>query len=137
MYPDLGGLSAMLLVLGLAAGIWFWSDSLRAREQVTGACARVCQEMQLQFLDETVALAQLRLARSASGWLELRRVYRFEFSTTGTDRWHGRARLVARRVESIQLEHPGGVTVVGEAEPPCGTLLHWELDEKQRTRRLH
>lgn len=115
MYAGLSSLLALAGLVGLAAVGWFWNDSLQARERMTAACTRLCKDMDLQFLDETVALAGLRLTRSADGWLAWRRLYVFEFSESGSDRWQGRARLTGRHVESVQLDHPRGVTLVGAA----------------------
>ncbi|MGA9854071.1 MAG: DUF3301 domain-containing protein [Gammaproteobacteria bacterium] len=112
MYLDLSSLLAILALISAAAGVWFWNDSLRARERMTATCARICGDMRLQFLDETVALAHLRLTRTASGGLAWRRLYVFEFSESGADRWKGRALLTGRRVESVHLENPQGVTIL-------------------------
>jgi Protein of unknown function (DUF3301) len=118
MYLDLSSLLAILALIAIVLGIWFWSDSLRARERMTAACARICGDMQLQFLDETVALAQLRLTRNAMGWLAWRRMYVFEFSESGSDRWKGRALLTGLRVESVQLDNLQGVTILSGTTPP-------------------
>lgn len=116
MYLDLHTLLGLLALIVLAAGAWFWYDSLRAREIMTRSCARICTNMQLQFLDETVALAKLRLARDRDGRLGWRRLYVFEFSESGSDRWKGRALLNGRHVESVQLDNPQGVTILGAAQ---------------------
>ena len=115
MYIDFSSSMAMLALICLTAGIWFWSDSLKARERMTKTCARICDELNLQFLDETVSLASLRLARTASGWLTWRRTYAFEFSESGSDRWKGRALLAGWKVVSVQLESLNGVTIVNGA----------------------
>src|SRR5215469_13339933 len=106
------GFALFLLVL-CAGGAWFWNDSLRARERMLGTCARLCRELKVQFLDESVSLTALRLGRGGSGWPEFTRVYHFEFSGTGQDRWQGRATLAGRRVVSLQFDHPEGVTIQG------------------------
>ncbi|MDE2234530.1 MAG: DUF3301 domain-containing protein [Gammaproteobacteria bacterium] len=106
---------AILSLICLIGGIWFWSDSLKARERMTRSCARICEELNLQFLDETVSLASLRLSRTASGRLTWKRTYVFEFSESGSDRWKGRACLSGWRVESVQLDNPNGVTIVNGA----------------------
>lgn len=118
MYLDFSSMLSILALISIAAGIWFWNDSLRARERMTATCARICGEMNLQFLDETVALAWLRLTRTATGWLAWRRMYVFEFSESGSDRRKGRALLIGRRVESVQLDNPQGVTILNGASPP-------------------
>jgi len=114
MYLDAGGTGfAIVLLLLAVAGFLFWNDSLRARDRMLQVCARLCREMKLQFLDETVALSSMRFARGANGWPEFIRIYSFEFSGTGQDRWAGRATLAGRRVLSVQLDHPEGVTILG------------------------
>lgn len=123
MYLDVSTLLGLLVLIALAAIGWFWSDSLRARESMTAACTRICRDMHLQFLDETVALARLRLARAPSGNLTWRRLYVFEFSESGADRWKGRAQLIGRRVESVQLDNPQGVTILDGAHPASSALV--------------
>ena len=118
MYLDAGGTSvAILLLLMTAVAFVFWNDSLRARDRMLETCARLCHELKVQFLDETVSLSGIRLARSSHGWPEFIRVYSFEFSGTGNDRWQGRATLAGRRVLSVQLDHPEGVTILGGGAP--------------------
>lgn len=104
---------SMLLSLGaIAAAVWFWSDSTRARESALAACSRACRDANAQFLDYTVQLSSLRLARDVRGHLALRRRYVFEFSTDGFDRYPGQAALVGSSVEFVRLEHPKGPFIV-------------------------
>jgi hypothetical protein len=123
MYLGDGTLIAGLLLLAVVAVAWFWNDSLRARERMLETCARLCRELKLQFLDETVALARLGMARGPRGNLQITRDYVFEFSGTGQDRWQGRATLAGRRVLTVQFDHPGGVTIVGGSAPISAELL--------------
>ncbi|MGH8278525.1 MAG: DUF3301 domain-containing protein [Gammaproteobacteria bacterium] len=123
MYLDPRTIFGLLALIALAAGAWFWYDSLRAREAMTRTCQRLCANMNLQFLDETVALSKLRPARSSEGRLSWRRLYVFEFSESGQDRWKGRALLNGRHVESIQLDNPQGVTILGAAGSPLTKSL--------------
>lgn len=105
-------------VLGLAllAGwVWFWVDSLGARERALAVCARACADSQVQFLDQTVALKRLRLGRHADGRMRLRRLYAFEFSTDGANRRRGSAELLGRRVVALSLDMPEGNTFLSSA----------------------
>ncbi|MDE2273892.1 MAG: DUF3301 domain-containing protein [Gammaproteobacteria bacterium] len=126
----------LLVLAALAALGWFWSDSLRARESMTAACTRICQDMHLQFLDETVALARLRLARAPGGNLTWRRLYVFEFSESGADRWKGRAQLIGRRVESVQLDNPQGITILGGVRPASSLIVKDSDDPNAEHHRL-
>jgi len=94
-----------LLALAIAfGGVALWMDSLRARESAIAAGRAACERYGLQFLDDTVAFARLRLARDAAGRVRLRRTYAFEFSDTGYDRRHGTIVMLGARVEDLRLE---------------------------------
>ena len=139
MYLDTGGtMFAIAMLLLVTAALLFWNGSLKARERMVQACARLCRELKLQFLDETVSLTSLSLARGPHGWLEFTRVYGFEFSGTGQDRWHGRAVLAGRRVLSVQLDHPDGVTILGAgAQVSAETLRLTRSDFPAEDQRPH
>ncbi|MCA1605682.1 MAG: DUF3301 domain-containing protein [Acidobacteria bacterium] len=93
-----------LLAIGVIVGlIWFWSDSLRAREFALRECKTVCERTDRQLLDQTVALASVGLTRDPEGRVCVRRRYRFEFSIDGGDRYPGQITLTAGRVESLWL----------------------------------
>ena len=88
----------------IAAGAVFWLDSLRARERAVAAGRAACARNGLQFLDETVAFARLRLGRDEAGRLRLRRVYVFEFSDTGNNRREGSIVVLGAAVQDLQME---------------------------------
>lgn len=91
--------------------LWFWQDSLRARERAVQAAAHACQRMGAQLLDQTVALQSLRPARVASGRINLRRIYNFEFSLAGYERRVGRAFILGQRLEQVQLDQAEGLVI--------------------------
>ena len=94
-----------MFFLGLLALFgWFWFDSLRALEIARKAGKRVCDNANVQFLDDTVAGVGLALARTKAGRRALRRTYRFEFSETGNTRLEGQLILLGDKVESITME---------------------------------
>lgn len=108
-------MSALLLLFLLLLVYWFWSDSLRARERAVQVSARACARSDLQFLDETVALARMGLGRDAGGHLRLRRYYGFELSSDGVARHKGLTVLLGPVVERVQLETPDHVTILDRA----------------------
>lgn len=95
-------LISFLLVIGV--GLWFWRDSLGAREQARAASTRACQQGQVQLLDDTVALERLWLRRDRDGRLKWERLYVFEFTDTGHRRQTGSVLLVGWRVEVLCME---------------------------------
>ncbi len=101
-------LETLIMIAVLLGLVWFWADSTRAREVALQHCGRACRDANVQFLDQTVALASLGLGRDARGRLVPRRRYGFEFSTNGADRHRGVAAMTGRVVEFVRLEHPGG-----------------------------
>lgn len=94
----------LLLLLPLVALAMFWSDSLRALEVARNAGKKACLRECVQFLDDTVTVSALALARDAQGRLAIQRTYRFEFSDTGDNRLEGTLVLLGARVESIEME---------------------------------
>ena len=95
---------SLLIVLAVIAGVLiFWRNTLRAREEAIRVSRAACALQGHQFLDDTVALARLGIARGSAGWPLLRRTYEFEFSADGYDRFVGSVTLSGSRVESVYL----------------------------------
>ena len=88
----------------IAAGLLLWVDSLRARERAVKAGRDACERYDLQFLDDTVAFARLRLARDEEGQLKISRTYTFEFSDTGNNRRHGAIVMLGGDLADLRLE---------------------------------
>jgi hypothetical protein len=86
-----------------AAAVWFWLDSLKAREIGIQAAQRACADEGLQFLDETVIGRVNALARDDDGQLRLRRTYVFEYSDTGDNRRTGSVTLLGHQVEYLHV----------------------------------
>jgi len=101
---------AALLVAGVL--IWFWVDSLRARERALEVGAAACRQTNAQMLDQTVSLVGFGIGLSRQRQLLFRRRYRFEFSTNGVNRWYGIVILLGPIVESVQMDHPEGSTIL-------------------------
>jgi hypothetical protein len=88
----------------VAALVFLWVDSLRARERAVRAGRAACARYGLQFLDETVAFASLRLARNDEGRLRIARTYSFEFSDTGNNRLHGAIVMLGAELADLRME---------------------------------
>ena len=102
----------IIIFLGfLAIIIWFWIDSLAARETAIAFAKRYCEEINIQFLDQTVAVKKIKAGRNALGNFVFYRYYYFEFSTDGSNRFDGSAFLIGQKPRSIQLNHPDGIII--------------------------
>jgi len=97
-------MAEILSVLTMAALVWLWYDSMRARERAVSAGKQVCARDGLQFLDDTVQIVKLWPARNPDGRMALRRTYRFEFSDDGAQRRGGVVVMLGAQVESFELE---------------------------------
>ena len=95
----------LLAVLGF--GAWFWFDTLQCREIAKALAQQMCLQNNLQLLDDTLALVQIRLKRNSRGRLNMQRTYQFEFSDSGNNRQKGF--LIMRGISLEILEMPGYV----------------------------
>jgi hypothetical protein len=91
-------------IIAIVAALLLWTDSLRARERAVRAGRSACERYQLQFLDDTVSFARMRLARNADGELRIARTYTFEFSDTGNNRRQGAVVMLGGEVQDLHLE---------------------------------
>ena len=98
-------LELLSLFLLLLVG-WWWFDSLRAREIAVREARVACEAENLQFLDDTVGISNVKLIRNEQGRLIWQRSYDFEFSTTGNNRHRGSIVLQAHHVSLINLGLP-------------------------------
>ncbi|MFW5444580.1 MAG: DUF3301 domain-containing protein [Methylococcaceae bacterium] len=89
----------LLLFIGL-----YWSNSMKAREIAFFAVNVHCQKMDVQLLDEYVALNGIWPKRDEHGKVKAWRSYQFEFSSTGDERYNGKVIMLGRNIVSIQLE---------------------------------
>jgi hypothetical protein len=82
----------------------YWVNAQKAKEIALEAARNHCLVMEVQMLDCYVALNGIWLKRDKAGKLELRRLFLFEFSSTGNERYNGTVLMLGRRVESIYME---------------------------------
>lgn len=107
--------TTLLALIALGLGLWLWRDSLRAREAAVKICARACEGEGLQFLDQTVALIRMRPVLGV-GPLRLRRVYGFEFSRNGADRYDGSVTMLGAHLESLHIASSDAGTIVSRGQ---------------------
>ena len=97
------GTSGLLLLVLLGLIVWFWQDTLRARELALRAAGEACRSQQLQLLDGTVTLHRLALQRSKQGRVTLQRTFQFNYSIEGDDRRTGFIITLGNLVEQVGL----------------------------------
>ena len=104
----MGSIIAFLILAGI---IWFWLDSTRTKELASYAAAQACKEMGVQFLDQTVSLEKLKRSRNHQGRFTFLRIYKFDFSVHGDQRFHGRAKMLGQKLLQMQLDKPEGLII--------------------------
>ncbi len=89
--------------------VWYVLRARESKELATRAVASYCQRLSLSMLDQTVALSKIAFKRDRnSPWFfinrwQLLREYRFDFTSTGEDRYQGRVWLSGKRVKNIEV----------------------------------
>lgn len=97
-------LDELILIILLLAAWLYWLDAQQVKEIALKAVKSHCLDMDVQMLDEYVALSRIRLARDQTGKIRWQRTFLFEFSSTGNERYNGVCIMLGRQVESIQME---------------------------------
>lgn len=91
------------VLLGFVATLAYWLNATRSHELARAAGKRACQEAQVQLLDDTVEVVQVRVRRDPGGRLAFCRNYRFEFTSDGDLRHRGQVTIHGRRVLHLSL----------------------------------
>jgi hypothetical protein len=93
---------------------WLWMDSLKVREIAVRSAREACASENLLFLDDTVGIAGVKLARDDEGHLKLQRAYDFEYSDTGNNRIKGSVVMLGTRMVLLNV----GLRLVRNAPEP-------------------
>jgi len=91
-----------LLILGFIA--WYWSYSQKIKQLALRASVKRCKEAGVQFLDHSVVLHRFAFKKNKADRWKMIREYRFEFTSTGENRYTGRVVLQGGYVVSLELE---------------------------------
>ncbi len=97
-------LDDFILIALLLCAYLYWFNAQQAKEIALKAVRAHCLNLDVQMLDEYVALSGIRFKREQTGKLRLHRAFLFEFSSTGNERYNGICMILGQRVESIQME---------------------------------
>ena len=124
----------MLLATGAA---WLWHNH-GLRERALERVKQHCKKLDIDLLDENVALKKIGLVPDANGRKRLARVYDFEFTVTGEQRHTGTITQFGAHSAKIELP-PYPFKTEPEAEPrevnsaPVIELSQWR-QEHSKTR---
>jgi len=97
-------LSDILLFSIICTIILYWVSAQKIREVALAAATKECERLNLQLLDGSVALKKIAPKRNDRGQFVLLRAYRFEFSATGDERYHGMVTMFGKKISDIHLQ---------------------------------
>jgi len=101
MYIELSDLLWLTLICG---AMLHWWKAQQIKELALHAVRKHCKELELQLLDQSIALRGFWLKRASDGRIRIWRSYVFSFSSTGDDRYEGRISLLGREITGLQLQ---------------------------------
>ena len=91
-----------VLMLLATAGAWLWHNH-GLREKALERVKQHCAKLDLELLDDAVALKRIAFIRDANGKKRLARVYAFEFTVTGEQRHPGTVTQFGAHSAQIEL----------------------------------
>ncbi|MGD8558112.1 MAG: DUF3301 domain-containing protein [Gammaproteobacteria bacterium] len=94
----------IFLIVVLAIVAWYWWDTMQSKEIARQAGRRVCQQNDVQFLDDTVEKKKIWVRRGPHGRPELCRLFFFEFATDGAHRYQGRIVVLGKTVSDVSMD---------------------------------
>ena len=93
-----------IIFFSIVGIIWYWWNSVSAYEIAYREARAVCQRLDLQFLDDTLDVIKLRLCRHSKGYMQLCRIYEFEFSSDGDSRYKGYININGQKLGGIDMD---------------------------------
>lgn len=96
-------LRSILLTTLVILGVIYWLRARDLKQFALNAATQHCAKLDLALLDESVVLKSLKFVRNDQGRKCLARIYQFEFTVNGQERYVGEITLIRRSVLQIRL----------------------------------
>lgn len=133
----IGTVLAFVLVIAV---IWYWQNTMRAREMAFAVCKTLCQAQHLQLLDETVTLRKTRLKRHANGRWCLYRRYSFDYTVGDGSRHSGEISLLGKHLHEQQILSHHRIVPPGSTDesstPPSAKIIPFRSANAQNDKTL-
>jgi len=95
--------SEFIILFILVALIFYWIDTIFAKEIAVKHGKDRCKELGVTFLDATVEITKTRLRRNPRGTVQFRREYSFEFSSDGIRRYSGEIVMLGKVLKELNM----------------------------------
>ena len=99
-----------LFFIGLV--VWLWYDALRYREYAISRCRKICNELNVQLLDQTVSMSSISLRKDTDNHYKIVRRYNFEISIDGANRFNGFIILSGYTIIHTEFDLPDGPVIL-------------------------
>jgi len=96
-------LRSIFLTALIFLAVTYWLRARDLKQLALIEATKYCKNLDLALLDESVALRGLKPIRNSKGKLFLSRIYQFDFTANGEDRYQGEIVLTGREVLHIKL----------------------------------
>ena len=97
-------MTSLILLLLIVIAVLFWQASLRSRDLAIRTARETCRSQDLQFLDGTATLRQIRPYYSRNKGPGIRRIFSFDYSDNGIDRQSGCIIMENAHVSAVLLD---------------------------------
>ena len=94
----------IFVIIFILLAISYWYQSQKVKELAYQAVKAHCQAVQVQMLDDYVAIQHISVRRGNTGRLCLQRTFGFEFTSTGESRYNGQIVMLGKQVGTIVME---------------------------------
>jgi len=122
--------SEFIILFILVALIYYWIDTIFAKEIAVQHGKERCKELGVTFLDATVEITKTRLRRNPRGTVQFRREYSFEFSSDGIRRYSGEIIMLGKVLTDLNMSaYPE--TLIPQTSIPVSSPL--DLNSKSKT----
>ena len=94
----------ILLAPVLITVIWYWWATMQCKESARNAGKAACDKAGVQILDDTVEQKKIWIRRSEAGRLQICRIFFFEFSSDGAQRYQGRIVMLGKYIKEVEMD---------------------------------
>ncbi|TBR41104.1 DUF3301 domain-containing protein [Marinomonas agarivorans] len=96
-------LTDIILLLFVSGLVTLWWHGKAVKELALVQVKQKCQAMDLQLLDDTISIHHT-FPIWDRGQLNIKRVFKFEFTATGISRYTGTVQYIGKRMNTIHFE---------------------------------
>ena len=96
-------MESLAFLLFLVVLVWFWKASLEGRDLAVRAAREICKDNDIQFLDGTASLQNIKPFYARNKGPGLKRTYTFEYSGDGISRQTGCIMMENMQITTVLL----------------------------------